>query len=172
MERVIVGRGEELASLQAFLEHSADAPSGLVLEGEAGIGKSTLWLAGAEIARERGFRVPSPRPAEAERGLTFTGLADLFEDVLEEVALSLSPPRRRALDTALLVAETAEGVDPRALGVAVRDMLELLVAETPLVIAIDDVQWLDHSSSGALSFAIRRLDRPVLLLLARRLAQG
>jgi len=172
MERVIVGRGEELASLHAFLEHSADAPSGLVLEGEAGIGKSTLWLAGAEIARERGFRVLSSRPAEAERGLTFTGLADLFEDVLEEVALSLSPPRRRALDTALLVAETAEGVDPRALGVAVRDMLELLVAETPLVIAIDDVQWLDHSSSGALSFAIRRLDRPVLLLLARRLAQG
>jgi hypothetical protein len=70
---------------------------GLVLEGEAGIGKSTLWLAGVEAARERGLRVLSSRPPEAEQGLSDAGLGDLLEDVLEIVLPALSAPRRRAL---------------------------------------------------------------------------
>ena len=53
----IVGREVELAAIQAFLERPAEGPVALVLEGEAGIGKSTLWLTGVEAARERGFRV-------------------------------------------------------------------------------------------------------------------
>jgi hypothetical protein len=63
-----------------------------VLEGEAGIGKSTLWLAGVEAARERGLRVLSSEPAKAERGLAHTGLGDLFESVLDRVAPVLVPP--------------------------------------------------------------------------------
>jgi DNA replication protein DnaC len=81
----IVGREVELASIHAFLERPTEGPVALVLEGEAGIGKSTLWLAGVEAARERGFRVLVSRPAEAERGLTHAGLGDLFENVLESV---------------------------------------------------------------------------------------
>ena len=64
----IVGRDEELASLQAFMGHADGEPCALVLEGQAGIGKSTLWLAGIEYARSRGMRVLSSRPAEAEAG--------------------------------------------------------------------------------------------------------
>ena len=61
-------------------------------------------------------------------------------------------------------------VDPRTLGVAVRSALEALAAEAPLVLAVDDVQWLDPSSASALAFALRRLrEQPILLLLARRL---
>ncbi len=168
----IVGREVELASIHAFLERPAQGPVALVLEGEAGIGKSTLWVAGVDAARERGLRVLVSRPAEAERGLTHAGLGDLFEDVLEGVLPELPAPRRRALEVALLVEGDPDGFDPRTLGVAVRSALEVLAAEGPVVLAIDDVQWLDRSSRSALAFALRRLDeRPILLLLALRLGE-
>jgi DNA-binding CsgD family transcriptional regulator len=168
----IVGREVELASVHAFLKRPADGPVALVLEGEAGIGKSTLWLTGVDAARERGFRVLVSRPAEAERGLTHAGLGDLFENVLESVLPALPAPRRHALEVALLVEEDPGGFDPRTLGVAVRSALEVLAADGPVVLAIDDAQWLDPSSASALAFALRRLgDRSILLLLARRLGE-
>src|SRR5262245_41846446 len=169
----IVGRDEELAAVQAFLDLSEAGPFGLVLAGEAGIGKSTLWLAGVEAAQGRGFHVLVSRPAEAERGLTHAGLGDLFEDVLERVLPPLPAPRRRALEIALLVEEGGAVAGARALAVAVRSGLELLAAEAPVVIAIDDVQWLDPSSASALAFALRRLhEQPVLLLLTCRREEG
>jgi DNA-binding CsgD family transcriptional regulator len=170
----IVAREEELRFLHAFLDEEEGGPRALVLEGEAGIGKSTLWLAGVEAARERGLRVLSSRPAEVERGLAHVVLSDLFEGVLDEVLPALSAPRRHALQVALLLDEASEQpVDPRTLGVAVRTALEALAEGTSVVLAVDDVQWLDPSSTRALSFALRRMaaDR-VLLLLARRLVEG
>jgi DNA-binding CsgD family transcriptional regulator len=167
-----IGRDEELDSMFAFLARPAEGAAALVLEGEAGIGKSTLWRAGVEAARGRGSCVLSSRPAEAERGLTHAGLGDLFGDVLESVLPALPAPRRHALEVALLVEQDPRGVDPRTLGVAVRSALEVLVAEGPVVLAIDDVQWLDPSSASALAFALRRLDESsILLLLARRLGE-
>ena len=170
----IVGREQELASLRDFIARTEQGTAALVLEGEAGIGKSTLWVTGVEYAREQGIRVLSSRPAEAERGLAYAGLGDLFESVLDDVLPLLSPPRRRALEVALLVEEASgDSVDRRALDVAVRDALQLLGEREPLLVAVDDVQWLDASSSSALAFALRRLtaDR-VLVLLARRLVDG
>jgi predicted ATPase len=97
----IVGRDEELAALHAFLGRGDDGPRALVLEGEAGIGKSTLWLAAVDAARERGYRVLVSRPSEAEQGLAFVGLGDLFDGVVDEVLPALAAPRRRALEQAL-----------------------------------------------------------------------
>jgi DNA-binding CsgD family transcriptional regulator len=170
----VVSREEELASIHAFIAEAEGGPGALVLEGEAGIGKSTLWLAGVETARAQGMRVLSSRPAEAECGLAHVGLGDLFEDVLDDVLPALSAPRRRALEVALLLEETSgDPVDHRALGVAVRGALQVLSEREPLLIAVDDVQWLDASSSSALAFALRRLaSNQVLLLLARRLGEG
>ena len=173
MSSDIVGRDAELETIQAFAERASGGQQALVLEGEAGIGKSTLWRGGVEMARERGLHVLSSRPAEAERGLAHVGLGDLFEGVLEDVLPALSAPRRRALEVALLVEERGDVADPRTLGVAVRGALELLAAEGPVVLAIDDVQWLDRSSASALAFALRRLgEQRVVLLLARRLGEG
>jgi DNA-binding CsgD family transcriptional regulator len=167
----IVGREKELAALGAFLGEVPEGPATLVLEGDAGIGKSTLWLAGVERARAGGFRVLSSRPAEPEQGLAHVGLSDLFDDVLDDVLPALAPPRRRALEVALLLEEAAgHRVDSRALGMAVRSSLQLLAEERPILIAIDDLQWFDDSSAHALAFALRRLGAGhVLLLLARRL---
>jgi DNA-binding CsgD family transcriptional regulator len=170
----IVGRDEELRSLSTFLERTAGGLAAIVLEGEAGIGKSTLWLAGVEAGRERGFRVLCSRPAEAEQDLAHVCLGDLFEDALELVLPSLSGPRKRALEIALLLKEPAgRSVDPRTLGIAVRDAVEILAADGPVVLAVDDLQWLDRSSESALAFAVRRLaEQPVVLLLALRVGDG
>jgi DNA-binding CsgD family transcriptional regulator len=167
----IVGREGELASLRGFVDGAHEAPAALVLEGDAGIGKSTLLLAGVEHAREQGMRVLASRPVEAERRLAHLGLADLFEPVLDEILPGLTAPRRRALEVALLLEEAPEeAIDPRALGTAARSALQLLAAEQPVLVAIDDLQWLDASSARALAFALRRVaGSRVLLLLARRL---
>jgi DNA-binding CsgD family transcriptional regulator len=170
----IVGREEDLASVHAFVDRAEAGVAALVLEGEPGIGKSTLWLSGVERARSRGLRVLSSRPAEAERGLAHVGLGDLFDPVLEEVLPVLSPPRRRALEVALLREDASpDSGDHRALGVAVQDALRFLGEREPIVIAIDDVQWFDSSSASALAFALRRAgEGRLLLLLARRLVNG
>ena len=168
----IIGRDEDLSALHAFLDRRADArgPAALALEGDAGIGKSTLWLAALETARERGLRVLTSRPAESERALAYAGLGDLFDEALGDIAPALPAPRRQALEVALLVSDPAgRAVDARALGVAVRSALELL-AEDGLVLAIDDLQWLDASSASALGFALRRLPAAdISLLWTRRL---
>ena len=164
----IVGREGELASIRGLLAR-ADGVAGLVLEGEPGIGKSTLWQAAVEEARAGGVRVLSSRAAEAEQGLPYVGLGDLFEGVRDDVLPTLAAPRQRALEAALLWDDAPDAVDPRALAAAVRDALDVLAERGPLLIAVDDVQWLDASSAAALAFALRRVvDGPVLVLLARR----
>ncbi len=170
----IVGREAELSSLRTFIEQDEGRPTALLLEGEAGIGKSTLWLAGVEHASTRGLRVLTARPSEAERGLAQAGLGDLFEGVLDDVLPTLAPPRRRALEVALLFEEAHDDpVDHRALAVAVRDVLDVLSDREPVVVAVDDVQWFDPSSARALAFALRRLgEKNVRVLLARRLVAG
>ena len=165
-----IGREGELAALDAFFEGAGEGPAAIVLEGDAGMGKSTLWLAGVETARSRSLRVLGARPAEAEQGLAHAGLGDLLGDCAAEVLPELSPPRRRALGAALLLdGEGGAPADPRALAVAVHDVVVALAERGAIVIAVDDVQWLDASSAAALAFALRRLERePVRVLLARR----
>lgn len=171
MVREIVARDAELAAVRAFVERAATVPAALVLEGEPGIGKSTLWQAAVKHAQALGLSVLSARPAEAEQGLAHVGLGDLLDGVLEDVVSELSQPRRRALETALLREEAAaETIDYRALAVAVRDALHVLGERGRLLVAIDDTHWLDASSSRALAFALRRLEQSsVRLLLARRM---
>jgi DNA-binding CsgD family transcriptional regulator len=169
----IVGRDDEIRSVWAFLSRASEGPAALVLVGEPGIGKSTIWNAGIEAAREQGFRALASRPAEAESGLPHAGLGDLFEDVLDDVLPALSPPRRRAMEAALLIEDEPDDSDARTLGVAVRSALEALAADTPVLLAVDDVQWLDPSTVSVLEFALRRmLDQPVFQLLTRRSGDG
>ena len=140
-----------------------------MLEGEPGIGKTTLWQAGVEAARERGCVVLLARPAEAERELSFSGLGDLLEPALVHFE-ALSRPRRAALEVALLLVDDEQASpDARAVGLATLDLLRLLAEEGPLLVGLDDAQWLDPSSRRTLEYALRRLERePVALLTAHR----
>jgi DNA-binding CsgD family transcriptional regulator len=166
----VLGRDEELARLDEFL--AQELPRTLVLEGRPGIGKTTLWRAAVATARERPLRVLAARPAEAERELAYTVLGDLVEGTLEDVLPRLPSPRRRALEAALLLGEGG-AAEPRVVAAAVQSLLQLLAEDGPLLLAVDDVQWLDASSAAALAFALRRTGAaPILTLLARRAGEA
>ena len=163
---LIVGRDEELARLQRLFD--VDGPACAVIEGEAGIGKTTLWLHGLDQARQR-WNALVARPVEAEASLPFSALGDLLEPLLDGEGAALSQPERDVLDQALQRARPAEPADRLALSRAVVSLLRLAAARSPVLVAIDDVQWLDAPSEQVLEFAFRRVsDAPVRLLVARR----
>ena len=166
----LVGREQELDELARFLDAVPAGPVGLLLEGDAGIGKTTLWREAVSAALDRSYRVLSCRPVESETQLAFAALGDLLEEVPDSATADLPVPQRRALDVALLQME-AEGPPPlpRAVSLAVLGVLRALAASGPVVIAVDDVQWLDRPSASALEFAVRRLPGEAIgVVLARR----
>lgn len=166
----VLGRDSELMVLRGLV--AADRRVGaLLLAGAAGIGKTALWEAGLEMARAAGRFVLAARPAGAEAGMAFAGLIDLCERVGPEVLAGLPAPQRSALEVALLRAEPLPGAapGPHAIALAFLNVLRGLAAGQPLVVAVDDLPWLDPLSVSALTFAARRLrDEPVAFLLARR----
>jgi hypothetical protein len=87
----VIGRDRELAAVAAFLDAVPLAPCGLVLEGAAGIGKTTVWRAGAAQAAGRSYTVLSCRPAESEVTLSSAALGDLLDGVLDR-ALPIARP--------------------------------------------------------------------------------
>ncbi len=164
----LIGRDAELAALHDFV---AGAGAGcLVLEGAAGVGKSALFEAAVATARDRQTTVLGCRPASEESRFDFSGLADLFAGLPGTVFAELPSPQSRALEAAMLLGDGAEDADVRAVSAATLSVVRALVhGGGPLVIAIDDVQWLDWASAGALMFALRRLrTEPVRVLVTRR----
>lgn len=166
----IVGRDREREAASEFLEAMARGPAALVFAGEPGIGKTTLWMEAVERARERLLTVLSARPVAAEARLAFTALADLLEPVADDVLAGLPEPQRRALAVALLREDPGgRRLDRRAVGAAMISVLTALAGTAPVLVAIDDLQWLDRPSARVLTFAARRLGRlPVGLLACER----
>ena len=167
----IVGRDEELAAVECFLD-DPDGATVLLVEGEAGIGKTTVWNAAVGLGARRSFRLRTCRAANSEARLSYAVLGDLI-DTREELA-GLPPPQRRPLEVALLLAEPGPAApEPRAIGVGVLGLLRRLSEEAPLLVAIDDAQWVDPASAAALDFAVRRLrDEPVRVVVAVRPGGG
>jgi tetratricopeptide (TPR) repeat protein len=170
----VIGRGGELEAVDRFFRLASDGAASLLMEGEAGIGKTVLWRASLERARQIGARVLRSAPAESERTLTLGVLTDVLSEVSGEELAPLPAVQRHALEIALLrAAPSGQLPDQRTLSVATASLLRNLAATAPLVVAIDDAQWLDDGSASILSYALRRLvDRPVRILLAVRGAPG
>lgn len=166
----LVGRERELAAIAEFLEADA-AACAVVIEGEPGIGKTTVWEAAVTAAAERGFQPLRARPGGSEAKLAFSGLADLLGEALPGVLSELPRPQRRALEIALLLEDGGgKRADRRAVAAGLLSVLRALSTASPLLVAIDDSQWLDRSSTAALEYAARRLhEKPVALLITRRL---
>ena len=166
----IVGRVPELARIERFLD---DAPPGvLVLEGAAGVGKTTLLLEAIERASARKWTVLRSRPAEVEHSFVFAGLRDLLRDIAVHARDRLPEVQRQALAVALAEDEPGPTNEAGVVGVAVLGLLEALAAERPLVVAIDDLQWLDEATGAAVVYAFRRLAEPARLLVACRGVAG
>ncbi|MBA3401155.1 MAG: AAA family ATPase [Actinobacteria bacterium] len=165
----MIGRDDELQAIRDFLDARDNLPGALVLEGEPGIGKTVL--VGEAIAEAGSYRVLAAAPVEAEHELSFAGLTDLLEGALGEVLPELPTPQQHALEIAFLLRDPGRSdPDPRAIGAAVLGALKCLADKGPVLVAVDDLQFLDAASERALAFAVRRLkDEPIGCVLARRI---
>ena len=162
-----VGRTLELAAVERFLDGVSDGPAALLVEGVAGIGKTTLWRAAIDAARARGFTILSTTAVDSETDLPFVGLRDLSATVPVEAADELPDVQHEALDRALL--RSAGSADPHAVCAAALSVVQGMSRDRPIVVAVDDVPWLDRPSQRLLSYVVRRLRRErVGMLIARR----
>src|SRR6185437_6125885 len=107
MRAADVGSQAETRAVADLLTAVSSRPSALVIEGEPGIGKTTLWSDAVGQAREHGIRVLSARPAPAESVLAYSSLADMLSDVGTDELADLPPPQRHAIDLVLLRADAA-----------------------------------------------------------------
>jgi DNA-binding NarL/FixJ family response regulator len=164
-----VGRGTELERVDSFLDAARVGLRVLAIAGPAGIGKTTLWREGVDRAARQGWTVLTARPSGAEATLSYAALADLLDGVADAVYDELPDVQRRALDVALLREDTGtESLDGHVVAAALLSVLRIASAE-PVLVAVDDAQWLDRATAAALEYAVRRLeDRPVGVLVAVR----
>lgn len=162
----IVGRDAGIERLSALVTDASGGGRVLILSGAAGMGKSTLLEYAARRAEAAGRRVLRANGRESERYLAFAGLHQLLRPVLDE-ASGLPDRQRRALLGAFgFVPDTP---DPLLTGVAVLTLLSQVAERAPLVVVLDDAQWIDAASADVLAFAARRLDDdPVAVLAAVR----
>jgi DNA-binding CsgD family transcriptional regulator len=152
---VLVGRDAERARLLGLLADAREGRSGvLVVSGEAGVGKTALLddaVGGAD-----GMRVVRVVGIESEASMPFGTLFDVCRPFLGSIG-DLPDRQRRALEGALAMGPAAEG-DRFAIGAATLSLLAADAHDAPLLLVIDDAQWLDDASAASLAFALRRLD--------------
>lgn len=150
----LLGRAREQEVLGRLLGGARDGRGAvLVLHGEAGVGKSALIDFAVEAAGD--FRLARVAGVEGEKELAFAALQQLVSPFLD-LADRLPEPQRQALGVAL---GTAGGPVPDRflVGLAVLGLLSEAAAEQPLLVVVDDAQWLDDSSALVLAFVARRL---------------
>ena len=147
----IIGRPDERRRIERFVDRLATAPGSLVIVGEAGIGKTTLWSYGLDLAATAGMRILLTRPAEDDWPVPGLGLRDFFDD--DPVAADL-------LD---------DDLDPGTRARLFLDRIRTLAREAPVVLAVDDLQWLDGLTDRLVRHALRRLEGfPVAVLATAR----
>jgi DNA-binding CsgD family transcriptional regulator len=176
-----IGREAEVAEICAFLPAIAGAPSVVAIAGDVGIGKTVVWQHVISAARAD-CRVLSCCPAQAESPLAFSALDDLFGGVVEEVLAELPEARRQAVGAVLLRGhpDAASGrtepghMEPqrRLLARGILDVLRVLSTDKPLVLAVDNAQWLDPPSAGVLEFCIRRLQHEAVSIVVTLRGKG
>ncbi|WP_285681544.1 AAA family ATPase [Actinoplanes sp. NBRC 103695] len=159
MSAELVGRADELRLL--------DGGGVTVVRGEAGIGKSALLAEVARLAESRRTRVLTTTGVQSEAHIAFAGLHQLLRPILDQVD-QLPPPQRDAVLAAFGRSGTAEP-ELFLIALATLSLLGEAAAAAPVLVVVEDAQWLDRSSADVLVFVARRLDfEPVVLLAAVR----
>jgi DNA-binding CsgD family transcriptional regulator len=164
----LVGRADELARVERLLDAARDGRSeALLLAGEAGIGKTALLRHGVEQARAAGLLVLAAHGVQSESDLPFAGLSELLGPRLERLD-AIPAAQAAALRGALALSGTVapSTQDRFAVSAAVLSLLAGAAEEQPVLVAVDDIQWLDPSSLESLLFAGRRLRAEGIALLA------
>ncbi|TVZ06085.1 helix-turn-helix transcriptional regulator [Trebonia kvetii] len=170
----LYGRDDELARLRDLIDHVPERGGALVLRGEAGIGKSALISQAAVRARERGLTVRTATGVQSEARFAFAGLHQLLLPFLNALD-RLPAPQRRALEMAFGMRDAPDDRAPDVFLIALGALgvITEVVDTAPLLLAVDDAQWLDQPSCEVLGFIGRRLDvEPVIVLLGVREGVG
>ncbi|PRY14095.1 helix-turn-helix transcriptional regulator [Kineococcus rhizosphaerae] len=162
----MIGRERELARFDELLSalRSGGGGGAVLVEGEAGIGKTTLVTAVARTAQDAGFLVLRCQGFEGEAATGFAGLHELLHPALDQVD-ALPPRQRSALLTALGL-QAGPSPDRLLIGLAVLGLLEEAAATRPVLLHVEDAHWLDASTAEAVAFVARRLGAAPVLLVA------
>lgn len=161
----MIGRDNELAALTAIAAGIKEQGRALVVEGEAGIGKTTLLAAVCQWARDNGFTVLSCAGVQCQTNVGYAAVHELIHPILNH-AEALPAHQKSALFTALGLAEHESGMpDPLQIGVAILGLIEEAAVHRPLLLTVDDAQWLDESSLHILTFIGRRVANSTVMLL-------
>src|SRR5215471_20046375 len=163
----LIGRGRELAAIDSLLASGASSSRTLILLGDVGMGKTALLTVAAGRGASSGYRVLSAAGVEVEQELAFAGLHQLLRPVLPAVE-RLPLPQAAALRCAFGLDDSGTP-DRFLIGLATLTLLAEVSDQDPVLVTVDDTQWLDRSSVEALAFAVRRLDaEPVAVMIASR----
>ena len=164
---VLVGRDAEISALTGLINAAAGEGTAVVVLGEAGIGKSSLLRAAADLAREAGCQVLTTTGVEAETLLPFAGLHQLLRPILAGADL-LPETQRRALLTAFGM-ELGPPPEPFLIALATLNLLADASTNRPIAVVADDVQWLDQPTHETLAFVARRISNdPIVVIGAVR----
>ena len=161
----LIGRANETQRLDAVLDRLREGGDALVILGEAGIGKSALLNRAGDRASRLGARVLSIVGVESEAELAFAGLHQLLRPISRRIA-SLPDPQRQALDAAFGVADEVEQPDPFRVALAAFQLVSGAADSSPLILIVDDAQWIDRSTLEVLAFIARRLENEPAALVA------
>ncbi|MEV7098039.1 AAA family ATPase [Amycolatopsis sp. NPDC051045] len=165
----MIGRTSELSVLTHLIDTMTTTGQAVVIAGEAGIGKTTLAEAAARYAREAGFRELRCTGYQSEATPGFAGLHELLYPVWNDGS-SLPGRQRAALQAAFGLADDA-GVQDLLVALAALGIIEDAASEQPVLLYVEDLQWLDASSAAVIKFLARRLtNAPILLLVTVRTA--
>ncbi|MFL5953810.1 MAG: AAA family ATPase, partial [Gaiellaceae bacterium] len=167
LEPVLRGRSRELDAIEDLVEHVGERGGALVLVGEAGIGKSALLDAARDLAATRGVRTLSTIGVESEAHLPFAGLHRLLAPTLEQLD-RLPAPQRAAVQAAFGLSDDAAS-DFFRIALGALELLSDAAVSSPLLLVVEDAQWLDPATFDVLTFIARRIQmEPIALLFAVR----
>ena len=163
----LVGREREMDAIEARLDAVGERGVSVLIRGEAGVGKSVLLTAAHNHAESAGMRVLAVSGTRAEARVPFAVLHQLLRPLLER-AQGLARPQCDAL-LATFGVDGVSAPDPFLVALGSLELVAAAAREAPLLVIVDDAQWLDASTTDVLGFIARRLDpEPVVLLIAER----
>jgi DNA-binding CsgD family transcriptional regulator/tetratricopeptide (TPR) repeat protein len=163
----LLGRERELSLLEAWLELVGERGGALLVRGEAGAGKSAVLDATRSVALDRGLEVLTTAGFQSEACVAFAGLQRLLLPVLGAVD-GLPAPQRTALESAFGLHEHA-APDFFLIALASLNLLSQAATDTPLLLVIEDAEWLDVATCDVMMFLARRVElEPILMLFAIR----
>jgi predicted ATPase len=163
----LFGREAEVAMLDQFVARTRERGRALVVRGDAGIGKTALLAAATAAASSKSVSVLRAAGAQSEMGLAFAGLHQLLRPVLTRLE-RLPGPQPDALSAAFGVLDVP-APDPFLISLAALNLLADAAEHAPLLLVVDDAQWLDPPTASALAFIARRVDEePIAVLFAVR----